>query len=115
MPNKERRDIQTRFKKGQSGNPSGRPKNRKTNAAIVKDVLLKPIRINEGGQSRTVPKIQAAFEVCINKALKGDIRAFVKILEIAERLNLLRLEPEEEEITEIRRILVYPNGSERDI
>jgi hypothetical protein len=115
MSTKERGDIQTRFKKGQSGNPNGRPKGRKTDTAIVREVLFRPIRINEAGKSRTVSKIQGAFEVCINKALKGDIRAFVKMLEIAERLKLFRPEPDEREITTIRRVIVYPDGSERDL
>src|SRR5262249_48425653 len=115
MPIKNRGDIQTQFKKGQSGNPSGRPKGRKNNSAIVRDVLFKTIRINDCNRGRSVAKIAAAVEVCLHKALKGDIRAFVKMIEIAEKLELLQPEPDNDEITTIRRVFVYPDGSKREL
>jgi hypothetical protein len=108
MSTKERRDFNTRFKKGQSGNPKGRPKGRKNNSAIVRDVLFKPIRVNDGNTSRSVPKIAAALEVCLNNALKGDLRAFMKVLDVAERFNSFQPEPGEPPILEIRRIIVEP-------
>ena len=47
------------------------------------------ICVTDGAGVRSVPKIVAAIEVCLNKALKGDIRALEKILKIAEKLELI--------------------------
>src|SRR6185503_16958090 len=106
MSTEDRPDINTRFKKGQSGNPSGRPKGRKDDATQIKDVLFKPIRIRDGNSIRTVSKLAAALEVCLNKALKGDLRAFMKVMEIAEKFDSFR--PPLPGVIEIRRVIVDP-------
>jgi hypothetical protein len=111
----DRPDFHTRFKKGQSGNPRGRPKGRKNEATQIREVLLKQIRISDANGVRTVSKIAAAVEVCLNKALKGDIRALEKIMKIAEKLESFQWVPPASEITRIRRIIVdpgAPNGAE---
>jgi hypothetical protein len=66
-------------KKGQSGNPKGRPKGRKNNAGLLSDAFFKTVRIKDAEGFRNVPKIVAATEVCLNNALKGDLRSFVKL------------------------------------
>jgi len=104
-----RPDIHTRFKKGQSGNPSGRPKGRKNEATQIAEVLFKKVRIKDANGVRSVSKIVAAVEVCINKALQGDMRAFIKMLDIAEKYDLLQPEPQ---ITTITRIIIDPRKSE---
>jgi hypothetical protein len=48
MSGKKRSDILTRFKKGQSGNPSGRPKGRTNKAGQLKDVLYRNIVVKDG-------------------------------------------------------------------
>ena len=114
MSTEDRPDIRTRFKKGQSGNPSGRPKGRKNDSIQIKDLLFKTIRVSDGAGIRAVPKIVAAIEVCLNKALKGDIRALEKIMKIAEKLETIQWAPSRPEITEITRTIVYPKGSTTD-
>jgi hypothetical protein len=108
MPEEERKDIKSRFKKGQSGNPKGRPKGRKNNAGLLSDAFLKAVRIKDAQGFRNVPKIVAAAEVCLNNALKGDLRSFVKVMDIAEKFKLLRPESIQQEIAVIRRIIVDP-------
>jgi Family of unknown function (DUF5681) len=113
MSDKERRDIQTRFKKGQSGNPSGRPKGRKNKASQLRDVLFRNIVVKDSQGSRTIPKIVAAAEVCLNNAIKGDLRSFAKIMEIAQKLELVENFPTAaREITEIKETIVGPMLSE---
>ena len=105
----ERNDIKTRFKKGQSGNPKGRPKGRRNNAALLNDVLFKKIRIKDAHGFHNIPKIVAAVEVCLNNALEGDLRSFVKMKEIAEKFQLLKPGSSlEQEITRITRTIVDP-------
>jgi hypothetical protein len=116
MSDDQRPDFRTRFKKGQSGNPDGRPKGRKNKSGQIKEVLFKTIRINDGSGVRSVPKIVAAIEVCLNKALKGDLRALEKMLKIAEKLESFQWAPPIEEISCIRRIIVDPKeGTETEI
>jgi Family of unknown function (DUF5681) len=113
MAGNERPDILTRFKKGQSGNPRGRPKGTKNKAAQLKDVLFREIVVKDGQGSRSVPKILAAAEVCLNNALKGDLRSFVKIMEIVHKFQLIENSPNiPEEISEIRITYVDPQVSE---
>jgi Family of unknown function (DUF5681) len=113
MPGNERPDILTRFKKGQSGNPRGRPKGRKNRAAQLRDVLYRNILVKDGRGSRSVPKIVAAAEVCLNNAIKGDLRSFVKIMEIVHKFQLIENSPTiPEEITEIRHTIVDPQVSQ---
>jgi hypothetical protein len=116
MPGNERPDIQTRFKKGQSGNPRGRPKGRKNRAAQLRDVLYRNILVKDGRGSRSVPKIVAAAEVCLNNAIKGDLPSFVKIMEIVHKFQLIENSPTiPEEISEIRITYVDPQVSETPI
>jgi DNA modification methylase len=116
MDDAERADLKTRFKKGQSGNPKGRPGGSKNKTALLRDALFQPIRVKDGNGYRTVPKIVAALEVCLNSALKGDIRSFAKLMEIAQKFQLLENSPDTpEEITLIRRIIVDPMVSAEPI
>jgi hypothetical protein len=108
MADRERGDVQTRFKKGQSGNPKGRPRGRKNNAGLLSDAFFKTVRIKDAEGFRRVPKIVAAAEVCLNNALKGDLRSFVKVMEIAQKFELLKPGPIHQEIAVIRRIIVDP-------
>jgi hypothetical protein len=114
MSPEDRPDIRTRFKKGQSGNPSGRPKGRKNDAVLIKDLLFKTIRVSDGGRVRSVPKIVAAIEVCLNKALKGDIRALEKIMKIAEKLDSIQWKSPTPKITQIIRTIVDPKRPTTD-
>src|SRR4051794_27855987 len=116
MRGSERPDILTRFKKGQSGNPGGRPKGTKNKAAQLRDVLYRPIAVKDGQGSRSVPKIVAAAEVCLNNAIKGDLKAFVKIMEMAHKFNLIENSPDRpDEIVEIRTTIVDPQISDTPI
>ena len=103
-----RNDIKTRFKKGQTGNPSGRPKGRRNTAPTLRDTFLGTVRIRDGQGVRDVPKIVAAAEVCLNNALKGDLKSFVKIMEIAAKFKVLDDLSSPAPIIEIRRIIVDP-------
>jgi len=88
----------TRFRKGQSGNPKGRPKGRKSVGKIFRDALHRIIEVREGDRVRAMPKIEAVIEVNLNKALKGDHRSFAKLMDVADRLGIVELQPEERQI-----------------
>jgi|SRR6266849_9460765 hypothetical protein len=108
MSDGDRNDFKTRFKKGQSGNPAGRPKGRKNTASSLQEAFLKTLRVRDGQGTREVSKIVAAAEVCLNNALKGDLKSFAKVMEIAERFKLLDVVSSPPQITRIQRIIVDP-------
>ena len=113
MADEERKDVQTRFKKGQSGNPKGRPKGRKNNVGLLSDAFFKNVRIKDAQGVRSVPKIVAAAEVCLNNALKGDLRSFAKAMEIAEKFGVLKPGSHHQEITHITRTIVDPRDPDK--
>jgi hypothetical protein len=97
----------TRFKKGKSGNPKGRAKGKKNLGTLFNDALHRTVEVRDGDRLRSMSKIEAALEVTLLKALKGDHRAFAKIIEIASKLGVVELPPEKEEpITEVRQVIV---------
>ena len=66
----------SRLKKGQSGNPNGRPKGSLNVATVVERTLRETVVVNENGQTKTITKLEAAVKQLVNKAATGDINAF---------------------------------------
>jgi hypothetical protein len=87
--------VERRFKPGQSGNPKGRPKNRKNIAALLKDVLDRPVKIRSGNDVRHITMFQAILEVTANKAVAGDPRASTTIMQFVEKLEIFKYDPPE--------------------
>ncbi|MEQ9661873.1 MAG: DUF5681 domain-containing protein [Parasphingopyxis sp.] len=61
------------FKKGQSGNPKGRPR-RPALGDRVTDRLSKLVWITVEGERKRVTYVEALIEACMAKAVKGSIR-----------------------------------------
>lgn len=93
--------AKTRFKKGQSGNPHGRPKGSRNrpklpalNEERMKTILLeeayRTIRLSEGNGQVTIPMAQAVIRSLAVNAAKGNQRAqrlFTELLFTTEREN----------------------------
>ena len=73
----------SRFKKGQSGNPKGRPKGTRNFESDLEDVLKAEVKIMEDGRSKKVSSQRAALMRLREKALKGDGRALDRIIALA--------------------------------
>ena len=65
----------SRFKKGQSGNPKGRPKGAKGLRAALLRELESPITIREGKREIRVSKAEAMAKRFVEKGLKGEFAA----------------------------------------
>ena len=65
----------SRFRKGLSGNPKGRPKVRRNLATVLERTLQEKVVIKENGVRRTVTKLEAAVKQLVNKAASGDLVA----------------------------------------
>ena len=77
----------SQFKKGQSGNPKGRPKGSRNFSTDLKETLEKLIRITDHGKPRTVSTQLAALMRLREQALGGDVRALDRLLEYARHYN----------------------------
>ena len=64
----------TRFQKGKSGNPRGRPKGSLNLATDLASELGELITVSEHGRPRRVSKQRALIKSLMAKALQGDIR-----------------------------------------
>jgi len=69
----------SRFKKGQSGNPRGRAPGAKNLKTLPIDTLNEPVVVTENGGRQTISKRQAIVKQLVNQSAKGDWRA-VKLL-----------------------------------
>jgi len=74
----------TRFRKGQSGNPKGRPKGKLNIATVILRALEVKVVINENGRRREVTKLEAAMMQLVNKAASGDLRALDSVTALAQ-------------------------------
>ncbi|HWX55498.1 MAG TPA: DUF5681 domain-containing protein [Verrucomicrobiae bacterium] len=61
----------SRFKKGQSGNPNGRPKGRANLATVLERTLRDTVVIKENGRRKTITKLEAAARQLVDKAASG--------------------------------------------
>lgn len=73
----------SRFRKGLSGNPKGRPRGKRNLATVLERTLQEKIVINENGERRTVTKLEAAVKQLVNKAAAGDLAALRQLTALA--------------------------------
>ncbi len=72
----------SRFKKGTSGNPRGRPKGRLDFATVLLKTLREKVVINENGRRTIITKLEASVKQLVNKAAAGDLRALSHLIGI---------------------------------
>lgn len=74
--------LHSRFAKGVSGNPAGRPKGSRNVSTVIAAALAERVTINENGRRRSITKLEAAAKQLANKAATGDQKAAKLILEL---------------------------------
>jgi hypothetical protein len=79
----------TRFRKGQSGNPRGRPRGSRNFASLVEEALAESVVINENGLRRKASNLQVIVKQLVNKAAQGDHRSIQLLMAFIERQQLL--------------------------
>jgi hypothetical protein len=65
----------SQFKKGQTGNPKGRPKNVRNFKTELRAELAEQIVVRENGREYKISKLRAFVKALVAGAIKGDMRA----------------------------------------
>ena len=89
---KYRPPTQTRWQRGQSGNPSGRPKGRLNLNTEIKQLLRKKVTIRDGETERKLSLPAANILAHGIKGAKGDVRSTGLFLNYLDQKGLLEEE-----------------------
>jgi hypothetical protein len=82
--------MHTRFKKGQSGNPRGRPA--KNLPALLAAALNEKVTVTENGKRRQVTKREAVVTQLVNKSASAELRATKMLIDMLRDIER-RAEP----------------------
>jgi hypothetical protein len=85
----------TRFQKGRSGNPAGRPKKRRPHVSAFDIIFDKTLTVTQGGVERELTVDEALQLQTYQAALKGSKMAIRQVLKMIEKREaaLLKLSP----------------------
>ena len=73
---------QTQFKKGASGNPSGRPKGSRNLGTIIRKAARQRIKVTDQNGERRISKVDATAIQLANQAASGNQRAMQLFLHL---------------------------------
>jgi hypothetical protein len=94
----------SRFKPGQSGNPSGRAKGSQNFKTLFNKILNEEISLREGSDVKKLSKAEAIVRSVVIGALKGDSRNTAILFRLAEQVGQFEEDPRD--ITRIERVIV---------
>jgi hypothetical protein len=77
----------TRFKRGQSGNPRGRPKGSKNLPTLLSEALNEPVVVAESGGRRKITMRQAIIKQLVKRSATADMRAMKILLDMVRDLE----------------------------
>jgi Family of unknown function (DUF5681) len=77
----------SRFKKGKSGNPRGRPKAKMSLAELVEHELQRTITVEEEGERHRMSRKEAIIKRAINRATGGDFSLLRPLIEMIPKLQ----------------------------
>jgi CRISPR/Cas system CSM-associated protein Csm3 (group 7 of RAMP superfamily) len=78
----------SRFRRGVSGNPRGRPKGALNFKTLLQRTLSEKVVITENGVRKTVSKLEVAINRFVSKAMKGDPAAMRQLTSLASFIDM---------------------------
>lgn len=90
----------TQFKKGQSGNPKGRPKGARNTRKLALEKLDETMLVKQDGVTKNLPRREIMILALSRKAMQGDIRAIDKIISLVTPLEEARDQAENRKLSE---------------
>jgi hypothetical protein len=90
----------TRFQKGVSGNPKGRPRGSRNLATVLARALREKVVVNENGRRRIMSKLDAAVAQLVNKSASGDLVALRQLIALAGSVENQTTDSPENNLTE---------------
>lgn len=79
--------VHTRFRKGQSGNPRGRPKGANNISSLLTEILRQQISVTEQGGTRRINKREGILTALVAKALRSDVKVIIALVGRAEAVE----------------------------
>jgi hypothetical protein len=79
----------TQFRKGESGNPNGRPKGSKNVHALFDKICEEIIMVNGATGPRRMSKLRAGITQLVNKAARGDLKAIGMLMQWKKEIGEL--------------------------
>ena len=70
----------SRFKKGKSGSPNGRPRGTTSPASALRKALRESVVVHENGKRKRITKLQAIMNQAVNNAARGDAKATQQLI-----------------------------------
>jgi hypothetical protein len=131
MPPEIRRDyevgygkppVHTRFQKGQSGNPKGRPRGRKNLSSLLNEALNGWVIVVENGRRKKITKREAIITQLVNKSAAADLKATQIVIALVQEVEaqtdgsaeqITLTEADHEIIARMQERLRAENGSAR--
>ena len=84
--------LHTRFQKGQSGNPRGRPRGSKNLSTLLIDALNEPVVVTEDGRKRKISKRELGIRQLVNKFAMAEAQATKILLGLMQERDRLAAE-----------------------
>jgi hypothetical protein len=97
----------TRFQKGRSGNPGGRPKQRPHTINVDLDsIMFETVTVRQGGRSVTMSKTEVGLRQLLKKAI-GDnhLKSAIRLLELFAKHHVLACD-----VVELGGVVFAPKG-----
>src|SRR3954447_1008265 len=93
----------TQFRKGKSGNPTGRPKRALDFRASLNKVLTDPVPVRIDGKLTKMSSLELGLMNLKSNMLKGDPKAFAILLKMMAAADMIKLPQESETDVSISR------------
>ena len=102
----------TQFKKGQSGNPNGRPTGSKNTASVLAEALNTRVTVRDGDTIRSMSCHEAMIQNIMLQAMKGDHKFVQLVIKLMDQHKVMEPPPPEQPQTGV---LVVPTPMSLDV